>query len=45
MRLTRDYKVEVLVGKPKVAYKEAITKAAEARGTAQEAVRWSRSVW
>jgi elongation factor G len=33
MRLTRDYKVEVLVGKPKVAYKEAITKAAEARGT------------
>jgi elongation factor G len=32
MRLTRDYKVEVIVGKPKVAYKEAITKAAEARG-------------
>jgi elongation factor G len=26
-RLTRDYKVEVLVGKPKVAYKETITKA------------------
>ncbi len=33
MRLTRDYKVEVLVGKPKVAYKETITKSAEARGT------------
>jgi len=33
MRLTRDYKVEVIVGKPKVAYKEAITKKAEARGT------------
>ncbi len=32
MRLTRDYKVDVLVGKPKVAYKEAITKKAEARG-------------
>jgi elongation factor G len=32
MRLTRDYKVDVLVGKPKVAYKETITKAAEARG-------------
>ncbi len=32
MRLTRDYKVEVLVGKPKVAYKEAITRKAEARG-------------
>jgi len=32
MRLTRDYKVEVVVGKPKVAYKEAITKKAEARG-------------
>jgi elongation factor G len=31
-RLTRDHKVEVLVGKPKVAYKETITKAAEARG-------------
>ena len=25
-RLTRDYKVEVIVGKPKVAYKETITK-------------------
>jgi elongation factor G len=33
MRLTRDYKVDVLVGKPKVAYKEAISKSAEARGT------------
>jgi elongation factor G len=32
MRLTRDYKVDVIVGKPKVAYKEAITKKAEARG-------------
>src|SRR5437763_160512 len=32
MRLTRDYKVDVAVGKPKVAYKEAITKKAEARG-------------
>jgi elongation factor G len=32
MRLTRDYKVDVIVGKPKVAYKEAITKTAEARG-------------
>jgi elongation factor G len=27
MRLTRDHKVDVLVGKPKVAYKETITKA------------------
>lgn len=26
MRLTRDYKVDVIVGKPKVAYREAITK-------------------
>jgi elongation factor G len=26
MRLTRDHKVDVLVGKPKVAYKETITK-------------------
>ena len=33
MRLTRDYKVDVIVGKPKVAYKETITKTAEARGT------------
>jgi elongation factor G len=32
LRLTRDYKVDVLVGKPKVAYKEAITRKAEARG-------------
>jgi elongation factor G len=32
LRLTRDYKVDVLVGKPKVAYKETITKTAEARG-------------
>ncbi|CAN5411673.1 elongation factor G [soil metagenome] len=32
MRLTRDYKVDVIVGKPKVAYKEAITRKAEARG-------------
>jgi len=32
MRLTRDYKVDVVVGKPKVAYKEAITKKAAARG-------------
>ena len=32
MRLTRDYKVDVNVGKPKVAYKEALTKKAEARG-------------
>ncbi len=31
-RLTRDHKVEVVVGKPKVAYKETITKVAEARG-------------
>ncbi len=31
-RLTRDHKVEVLVGKPKVAYKETISFAAEARG-------------
>ncbi len=29
LRLTRDHKVEVIVGKPKVAYKEAITKKAE----------------
>jgi elongation factor G len=28
MRLTRDHKVDVVVGKPKVAYKETITKAA-----------------
>src|SRR5439155_16607719 len=28
MRLTRDHKVEVIVGKPKVAYKETITKKA-----------------
>jgi elongation factor G len=32
MRLTRDHKVDVIVGKPKVAYKETITKVAEARG-------------
>src|SRR5687767_11567465 len=32
MRLTRDHKVEVLVGKPKVAYKETITGTAQARG-------------
>jgi elongation factor G len=32
MRLTRDHKVDVIVGKPKVAYKEAITRKAEARG-------------
>jgi elongation factor G len=32
MRLTRDYKVDVIVGKPKVAYKEAITRKAAARG-------------
>ncbi len=31
-KLTRDMKVDVLVGKPKVAYKEAITLKAEARG-------------
>src|SRR5260370_39586564 len=31
-KLTRDMKVEVLVGKPKVAYKETITRKAEARG-------------
>jgi elongation factor G len=29
MRLTRDHKVDVIVGKPKVAYKETITKKAE----------------
>src|SRR5215207_274176 len=29
MRLTRDHKVDVIVGKPKVAYKETITKRAE----------------
>jgi len=28
MRLTRDHKVDVIVGKPKVAYKETITKTA-----------------
>jgi elongation factor G len=28
MRLTRDHKVDVLVGKPKVAYKETVTKPA-----------------
>jgi elongation factor G len=33
MRLTRDHKVDVLVGKPKVAYKETITgKAVNVRG-------------
>ncbi len=31
-KLTRDMKVEVIVGKPKVAYKETITKKAAARG-------------
>jgi elongation factor G len=31
-KLTRDMHVEVIVGKPKVAYKETITKVAEARG-------------
>jgi elongation factor G len=29
MRLTRDHKVDVIVGKPKVAYKETITKRVE----------------
>src|SRR5215212_3938459 len=29
MRLTRDHKVDVLVGKPKVAYKETITKSVQ----------------
>ena len=33
MRLTRDHKVDVIVGKPKVAYKETITgKADDIRG-------------
>jgi elongation factor G len=32
MKLTRDHRVEVNVGRPKVAYKETITKTAEARG-------------
>jgi elongation factor G len=32
-KLTRDMKIGVNVGKPRVAYKEAITKKAEARGT------------
>src|SRR4029078_981475 len=32
MRLTTEHNVDVLVGKPKVAYKEAITLKAEARG-------------
>lgn len=33
MKLTRDHKVEVIVGKPKVAYKETITRAVQnARG-------------
>ncbi len=32
-KLTRDMKVGVNVGKPRVAYKETITKKAEARGT------------
>jgi elongation factor G len=31
-KLKRDMKVDVVVGKPKVAYKETITKAAEAQG-------------
>jgi elongation factor G len=31
-RLERDHGVEVIVGKPKVAYRETITRAAEARG-------------
>jgi elongation factor G len=31
-KLTRDRGVDVIVGKPRVAYKEAITKKAEARG-------------
>ena len=31
-RLTREQKVDVIVGKPKVAYKETITGTAEARG-------------
>jgi elongation factor G len=31
-RLIRDYGVEVFVGKPKVAYQETITRAAQARG-------------
>jgi elongation factor G len=29
LRLTRDHKVEVIVGKPKVAYKETVTRKAE----------------
>ena len=29
MRLTRDHKVDVIVGKPKVAYKETVTKAVQ----------------
>ncbi|MFI5380823.1 MAG: elongation factor G [Tepidisphaerales bacterium] len=32
LKLTRDHKVEVLVGKPKVAYKETIAAKASARG-------------
>jgi len=32
LKLTRDHKVEVNVGRPKVAYKETITRKAEARG-------------
>ena len=43
-RLKREFKVEANVGKPQVAYKEAITKTVEKQGTLRPAVRRQGSV-
>ena len=39
-RLKREFKVEANVGKPQVAYKEAITKTDRTAGQIRPAVRW-----
>ena len=43
-RLKREFSVEATVGKPQVAYKETITKAAAGRGPVHQADRWPRPV-
>ncbi len=43
-RLKREFKVESNVGKPEVAYREAISKERQMRVQVRQAVRWARPV-
>ena len=44
-RMLREFRVQANIGKPRVAYRETITRPVQSRISLCETDRWARSVW